>query len=127
MAVMAALTAVLVALPSCGSDDGGVVIEAAAREWQFGPNTWTVPAGSVVEILFTNEGDMTHEWTLVDGTISTEAEYDPQAVLFTVGLVAPGDSVTATFPAPPPGTYTVGCFIPGHFGLGMVGTLTVTG
>jgi uncharacterized cupredoxin-like copper-binding protein len=116
----------LVAVTACSGGDGGTAIEATAREWQLGPNVWTVPEGTSVDLDFTNAGSMSHEWTLLDTTTVSESDFDPASVVFTTGIVGPGDRMNGSFPAPPPGTYTVGCFIPGHFDLGMVGTLTVT-
>jgi azurin len=47
-------------------------------------------------------------------------------VLATTGLVGPGETREVTFKAPAsPGTYTFVCTFPGHFALGMKGTLIV--
>ena len=42
-----------------------------------------------------------------------------------VKLVNGGESGSASFAAPPAGTYTFLCTFPGHFVAGMKGTLTV--
>ena len=48
------------------------------------------------------------------------------AVLANTALAGAGESVEITFKAPAkPGTYTFVCSFPGHFALGMRGTLTV--
>lgn len=48
-------------------------------------------------------------------------------VLASTGLVGPGETKEVTFEAPAePGTYTFVCTFPGHFALGMKGTLTVS-
>jgi azurin len=47
-------------------------------------------------------------------------------VLATTGLVGPGETREVTFEAPDPGTYTFVCTFPGHFALGMKGTLIVS-
>ena len=47
-------------------------------------------------------------------------------VLATTGLVGPGETREVAFRAPAvPGTYTFVCTFPGHFALGMKGTLVV--
>jgi azurin len=48
-------------------------------------------------------------------------------VLATTGLVGPGETKEVTFEAPADaGTYTFVCTFPGHFALGMRGTLVVS-
>ena len=47
-------------------------------------------------------------------------------MLANTALAGAGESVEITFKAPAkPGTYTFVCSFPGHFALGMRGTLTV--
>jgi azurin len=47
-------------------------------------------------------------------------------VLAATGLVGPGETTEVTFAAPAqPGTYTFVCSFPGHFAIGMKGTLAV--
>lgn len=108
----------------CGRD--GVTLEVSAREWQFTAGVWSVPAGATVELRFTNTGTMTHEWTLVDATVESETDYDPATVLFTTGLIKPGDTFRGAFVAPAAGSYTVGCFVPSHFDQGMKAVLRVS-
>ena len=62
--------ALLVAVPlgACGDDDdvgGGdgaasTSIEATASEFQFDPDSWTVPAGEEFTIDFSNDGTLEH-------------------------------------------------------------------
>lgn len=111
----------------CGEGRDGVTLEVSGREWQFSPGLWSVPAGTTIEVEFTNTGNMSHEWTLVNTTVESEADYDPATVLFTTGVIKPGDTVRASFTSPATGTYTVGCFIPSHFDQGMKATLRVSG
>ena len=48
------------------------------------------------------------------------------AVLASTGLAGPGETVEVTFKVPAkPGTYAFVCSFPGHFALGMKGTLVV--
>ncbi len=46
-------------------------------------------------------------------------------VIAHTSLVGPGETADVTFEAPPAGTYTFLCSFPGHFAVGMKGTLTV--
>ncbi len=46
-------------------------------------------------------------------------------ILANTSLVGPGETVDVTFTAPPVGTYTFICSFPGHYAVGMKGTLTV--
>lgn len=46
-------------------------------------------------------------------------------VLAATSLVGPGETAEVTFTAPPAGTYEFLCSFPGHYALGMKGTLTV--
>lgn len=82
-------------------------------EFRFDPDTYEVPAGETVAVVFTNEGDADHEFAI-------------QAVDFHVHA-EPGETVRASFVAPDePGEYEVGCYLPGHYEQGMKGTLVVT-
>ncbi len=46
-------------------------------------------------------------------------------VIANTKLVGPGETADVTFEAPPAGTYTFLCSFPGHYAVGMKGTLTV--
>ncbi len=55
--------------------------------------------------------------------ITQESDYDEANALFEA-VLAPGESETVSFQAPPAGTYQVVCSISGHFTAGMVAELT---
>ncbi len=116
---------ILLVAGACGNRDA-VTLDVSATEWQFTPGVWSVLAGMTIEVKFTNTGNMTHEWTLVGTIVESEADYDPALVLFTTGLIKPGDTFRGRFTSPAAGTYTVGCFIPSHFDQGMRAVLRVT-
>jgi azurin len=64
------------------------------------------------------------------GSNSRDTDYIPVAekakVLAMTGLAGPGETVEVTFKVPSaPGTYEFICSFPGHYTLGMKGTLTV--
>jgi uncharacterized cupredoxin-like copper-binding protein len=119
----------------CGDDDdetGGTAgtgsqIEATASEFTFTPASWTVPAGQEVTISFDNEGQVEHEWVIIDKgeDIASEAEFTEDKVLFEVEAIDPGANSEETFTVDEPGTYQVICALPGHFNAGMKGALTV--
>ena len=132
--LVVALVGGLVLLGGCGDDDddaGGDgasnELSAAASEWQFDPDSWTVDAGEF-SIEFTNDGSIEHEWAVLtlDGTIESEADFTSEdQVLLEVEAIPAGESVTETFTISEPGTYQVACLIPDHFDAGMEGTLVV--
>lgn len=110
-------------------------LTASVKEFEFTPNTWTVPAGEEVTITITNEGTLKHEWVLLkEGvTITSEDELPEseeeleESYVEVEEEVEPGETKTLTFTAPPAGTYQVICAIPDHFNSGLEGTLTSTG
>lgn len=92
-----------------------VTLEVTAgepREFRFSPDTYEVPAGATVGVIFTNVGDAEHEFAIEAADFHIHAD--------------PGETVRASFLAPSePGEYEVGCYLPGHFESGMKGTLVV--
>lgn len=116
-------------------DDGGdgaeaaTTIEAAATEFQFDPDAWTVPAGEESTIEFTNDGEVEHEWAVIalGEDIGSEDEFTEEKVVFEVEAIPAGEVATETFTLDEPGTYQVICALAGHFDAGMEGTLEVTG
>jgi plastocyanin len=129
--------ALLVAVPlgACGDDDdagGGdgaasTSIEATASEFQFDPDSWTVPAGEEFTIDFTNDGTVAHEWAVINlgDDLDSEADFAEEKVLFEVEAIPAGESTEQSFTVDEAGTYQVLCAIETHFDAGMEGTLTV--
>ncbi len=120
---------------ACGggdsSDDGGgggttSDISAAAEEFLFSPDAWMAGAGSEVTLEFENQGALLHTWVILSSPIESESEFSEDLIVFETSAEA-GKAVTITFTAPAAGTYQVICNVPGHFGEGMEGLLTVTG
>lgn len=120
-------------LGACGDDDddgGGEAstsIEATASDFQFDPDSWTVPAGEEFTIDFTNDGSVEHEWAVIkEGEdLGSEDDFAEEKVLFEVEAVPAGESTTQEFAVDGAGTYQVICAIPSHFDAGMEGSLTV--
>jgi uncharacterized cupredoxin-like copper-binding protein len=126
-------TAVLsMALGACG-DQASTELEVTTSDFEFTPNSWTVPAGEEISINITNEGSVLHEWVLLQEGVTIESEDDlPETeeelladFVYVEDEVEAGSAKTLTFEAPPAGTYQVICAIETHFDAGMEGTLTV--
>jgi uncharacterized cupredoxin-like copper-binding protein len=120
-------------LAACGGDEASNQLEVTTSEFQFSPDSWTVPAGEEISIEITNDGSVLHEWVLLQPGVTIEAESDlPETeeelladFVYVEDEVEAGTTKTLTFDAPPAGTYQVICAIETHFDAGMEGTLTV--
>ena len=128
--VIGVLTVVVLALGACGDDDdeeASTSIEATGSEFEFEPDSWTVPEGEEFTIAFENGGSLEHEWAVINRgqDIESEADFTEDKVLFEVEAIPAGESTTETFTVDEAGTYQVICAIETHFDAGMEGTLTV--
>lgn len=94
---------------------------------QFTPDRASILAESEVELTFKNAGNLDHNFIIAAGEIDpfNLTEADALAGINT-GVVPGGEKTTLTFEAPPIGTYTFVCVVPGHAAAGMVGTLSIT-
>jgi uncharacterized cupredoxin-like copper-binding protein len=92
----------------------------------FAPDTAAAIAGTQVEVIFNNSGELEHTWALVrqDADPATVADDDAIAGAAT-GVVSSGGSKAISFTAPAAGTYQFMCTIPGHAAAGMVGMMTI--
>jgi len=75
-----------------------------------------------------NAGSVEHNWVLISpgSEVANAAEIEVLAasdILWEQPTLQSGESATDSFTAPSPGTYQVICSVPGHFDLGMKGTL----
>jgi plastocyanin len=127
--LLVALAAPVLLLASCGDDgdEASTSIDATASEFQFEPDSWTVPAGEQFSIEFQNDGSVEHEWAVIKlgEDIESEDEFAEDKVLFEVEAVPAGDSTTQSFTVDEAGDYQVICALETHFDAGMEGTLTV--
>lgn len=99
---------------------------AGFDDFRFEPADLTATEGAEVTINFENQGVLEHSWVLVGQGVEPEnATLEDALAGATSGIVPAGETQTFTFSAPPAGTYTVVCTVPGHALGGMVGTFTV--
>jgi len=118
-------------LTACG---GGASTEISAEleDFQFTPDSWTVPAGEEITIELTNNGSVIHEFVILQSGVTISDESDlPETeeelladFVYWEDEIEAGETKTATFTAPPAGEYQIICAIEGHFTAGMQGTLT---
>jgi len=116
-----------------GGDEASTDLAVTTSDFQFSPDSWTVPAGEEISIDITNEGSVLHEWVLMQPGVSIESEADlPETeeelladFVYVEDEVEAGATKTLTFTAPAAGTYQIICAIETHFDAGMEGSLTV--
>jgi len=77
----------------------------------FDPGEITIPANTDVTLRLVNEGNATHNLTIDGPGIISE--------------MVPGGESTELVVNLPPGTYSIGCDVPGHRIAGMTGVLHV--
>ncbi|HEX9372471.1 MAG TPA: plastocyanin/azurin family copper-binding protein [Roseiflexaceae bacterium] len=140
------------ALAACGGgggDTGGggggaanLNISTAGEQLQFAPAALTATAGQQVKVTFKNGSTaLQHNWVLAKGGDDVASKIDEAGaaagaskgyipddkanIVSNTKLLNGGETDSATFTAPPAGTYTFLCTFPGHFPAGMKGTLTI--
>lgn len=122
------------------------VVEITADDtMHFNGNRFTVHAGQPVRIELINKGtrpatEMAHNFILLkSGTDpvafnlacapAKDQQYLPASVadqtITHTSLAGPGQMVSTSFEAPQPGQYTFLCNFPGHYAIGMHGTMMV--
>ena len=127
---------------------GGRSIEIVVGDnMKFSPAAFTAKPGERVTVVLKDVGRMPkaamgHNFVLMAKAADPKAYADKassardtefivpalkQQVLAFTKLVGPGETAEVTFTAPKEaGTYTFICSFPGHFAMGMKGTLTVS-
>ena len=139
------------ALAACGGSSGGngtagggganLNISTAGEALQYAPAALNATAGQPVQVTFKNgSAAQKHNWVLVKGSDAEAQKVDDAGaaageaagyiptdpnIVASVKLLNGGETGTASFAAPPAGTYTFLCTFPGHYVAGMKGTLTV--
>lgn len=128
---LAWLVAVIaMAVTACG---GGSALQLSVPEGElaYEPAQLEAPAGSEVTIEFTNQDRRQHDLVVVRGVFESEQaakeamEADPEVIVASSDRLRAEESATMTVTFDEPGEYQFFCSIPGHFGAGMQGTITV--
>ena len=98
-------------------DESGEPVEDApeirivATEWGFEPATVDLTVGVPVNIVLVNEGAIEHEVEFEGLGLHLHAQ--------------PGESVTGSLVPEVSGDFELGCYIPGHYEMGMAGEARV--
>jgi len=102
-------------------------LTVAARDFEFIPDSWTVPSAALLVVDFDIEGTVDHLFVVIkDGLVVDDSAGFDDSLVFRELRAAPGESVSDTFMAPTvPGLYQVVCTIPGHIEAGMIAELIV--
>ncbi len=124
--------------PMAGHDDGTAaaeVIEVTMTEFGYSPASVTVAPGTPTVLRFINEGAIQHEAMLGDHHMQEEfaastdhgdhggAGHHGDMMAITLD---PGQTGEIEFMVEEPGTWLIGCHLPGHYDAGMVATIEVT-
>lgn len=120
------ISAVLV-LSACAPKD--YKFDVTMKEFEFTPNTFSVPAGTSVTLELKNEGALEHELVimLLDTKATSPFDDDDEANIYWEAELQPGENQVVSFIAPAtPGEYELVCGTAGHLEQGMKGTLLVT-
>jgi len=121
----------LLALTACGGGTSApsTSISVTLTDFQFTPNTFTVPAGAQISFTAVNNGADEHSFVIMkpgDEVKDHFTDANMQNAYWKYLAIEPGQTVTDTFTAPSdPGTYQIVCAVPGHFEAGMVAKLIV--
>lgn len=114
--------------PVAGGGDLATSVSVEAADFVFNPDLWSIVANGETAFDMVNIGAVEHNWVLIALGSEVENAADIEAltggdVLWEQDILQGGESATDSFTAPAAGTYQVICSVPGHFDLGMKGTL----
>jgi uncharacterized cupredoxin-like copper-binding protein len=121
---------------SDGSQSGNSASEVAAQEVTltaqdilYDKDDLEGVVGQPIEVQFSNEGALAHDFTIKEIPIRDEAgadDHDDHGAEADVHLhLEAGESGSISFTPTEAGAYTYECTVPGHKEAGMVGTLNV--
>lgn len=114
---------------STGGEIASTNINVTMTDFQFTPNTFTVPAGEQIQFKATNNGAVDHSFVIMKlglEVTSAFSDQDQANVYWKEATIPAGQSVADTFTAPADaGTYQIVCAIPGHVEAGMIAKLIV--
>jgi uncharacterized cupredoxin-like copper-binding protein len=131
----AALAGLLTLLVGASAASGGAaarptdgVVHVSIHFSRFDPDAIAVEPGETVRFVIRNTDPIDHEFILGDEEVQrvheegTEAHHAPRPGEISVPA---GATVETTYTFPASGELIVGCHLPGHYGFGMRGTITV--
>jgi uncharacterized cupredoxin-like copper-binding protein len=104
-----------------GSAAGGAVVQTvqvSEKEFSLNPGTITLPKPGTYEFDVTNDGSITHAFTVEQSGGGDEAK---------TGDISPGSHKTVKFTFSAGGSYEMYCPVDGHKSQGMEGTISVAG
>ncbi|HUG33288.1 MAG TPA: cupredoxin domain-containing protein [Anaerolineales bacterium] len=117
------------AFSSCGGGAPSTSIDVVMTDFQFIPNTFTVPAGEVISVHVVSSGAVVHNFVIMKlGETAGDSfdEDDEENIYWEVRDIPPNGEETSTFTAPSePGEYQIVCRTEGHILSGMLGKLIV--
>lgn len=125
--IVMVLAALLAACSSAPGEPEKVSFTIKGQDsFRYDPDTLTVPTGASISLTLENAGVLDHSWVLLpNGTDPLAANETDALGGASTGILPGGQSKTITFAAPPAGTYTFVCTVPGHAAAGKIGALTV--
>jgi uncharacterized cupredoxin-like copper-binding protein len=120
---------VSVMLAACG--EGGstsTTINVTMTDFQFTPNTFSVPAGQQITANASNNGAVVHNFVIMKSGTDIGSDFGPEDepnILWKMEI-QPGGQASDSFTAPAAaGEYVVICTTPGHYMAGMQAKLIV--
>jgi uncharacterized cupredoxin-like copper-binding protein len=124
------LVGICLIITACGGKNGGVStnVNITMTDFQFSPNSFTVPAGKEISLKAENSGAVVHSFVIMNEGKSAGTEFNDEDTpnVYWQIEIQPGGSTDTTFTAPSqPGEYEIVCHVPGHLQAGMVGKLNV--
>lgn len=125
------LGSILIVLIStaCGGGSAPTTdINVTLTDFQFSPNSFTVPAGEEISLTAANTGAVVHNFIIMEQGYNTGPDFDEEDLSHVYWQidVSPGNTTENSFTAPQePGEYQVVCSTQGHVQAGMIGTLNV--
>lgn len=120
-------------IPYVQKIDGIQVVTINAKEFKFIPSDLNISPGKTKFVLI-NDGMAEHELVvyeaskqdiLIQAEINEDEETIEQNILFEIEEVHGGESGESEIMDLTPGSYVIGCLIPGHYEAGMKGILDI--